>query len=108
MAELSYEKSLEAAAPLKQMMDIAATLDVEYLTQALEEMRKRHSFLDSAIVLNPSPMTAIEQQDLSAAKIDQLDLMLKLASNHKRIVDLSIKLGHAKVRSNQLRSMFGY
>lgn len=107
MKDLTYEKSLEAAKPVKEMAELARTLDVEYLTDALNAMKENHSFRDSAMILNPNPHTAIEQQELNAAKIEGLELMLKLAKNQEKILSLTVKLEGAKRNSQELAKMFG-
>jgi hypothetical protein len=107
MENFTYERSVEAARPVKAMNDLAEQLDVEYLTGALEEMKKNHSMRDSIMILNPSPFTHTEQQELDAAKLEQLDLMLKLSKNVNRIKELTLKLYTAKGRVNDLSKMFG-
>jgi hypothetical protein len=107
MEKFTYEQSVEAAKPIKKMNDAAMELDVEYLTEALKEMRENHSMRDSMAVLNPSPFTHNEQQDLNEAKLEQLELMLKLAKNVNQIKELTIKLHQAKGNANQLSRMFG-
>ena len=107
MSELSHEQTVEAAKPIKEIAELARKLDVEYLTKCVEEMKKNHSFRDAAMVLNPNPHIAIESQDLDAAKIKGLELMIGLAKNQKDILDATIKLHMAKENSNQLAKMFG-
>lgn len=104
--ELSNEKSVQAAIPIKKMQETAIELDIEYLTGALEEMRKNHSFRESAAILNPNPQIHHEQQELNAAKLEQLDLMLRLAKNVNVIKELSLNLIIAKGQSNELKKMF--
>lgn len=107
MQKFTNQKSVEAARPIKIMNDAAMELDVEYLTEALKEMRENHSMRDSMAVLNPSPFTHNEQQDLNEAKLEQLELMLKLAKNVSLIKELTIKLHKAKTNANDLNKMFG-
>lgn len=105
--ELSYEESVEAAKPIRKMAETARELNVEYLTQAVADMKKNHSLRDAAMILNPNPHTAIEQSNLEAAKIKGLELMLELAKNQNEIFDLTIKLNVAKSRSDDLSKFFG-
>jgi hypothetical protein len=105
--ELTYEQSVEAAIPVAHINDLAFTLNVDYLEQALKEMRQNHSLRESAAVLNPSPFTHNQQQDLNQAKIDQLSLMLKLAKNAHKIKELTFKLHDASLNSQKLGAMFG-
>ena len=105
--ELTYEQSVEAAKPVKEINDLAFTLNVDYLTQALEGMRENHSLRDSMMILNPSPFTHSAQQDLNEAKLDQLELMLKLAINAQKIKELTFDLSDAQLNSRKLGAMFG-
>ncbi len=107
MKNFSHEQSVKAAIPIKKMMDAAMELDSDYLTAALKEMRERHNFRESAAVLNPNPFLHNEQQDLNEAKLEQLELMLKLAENIDVIRNLSIKLEGAKGHANEMQKMFG-
>lgn len=105
--ELSHEASLEQAAIIRMVMTNVKMLDVEYLTLALSDMRKNHSMRKSAMVLNPSPLTAIEQSELEEAKLKQLELMLALAVNLLNIAEKQVKLQAAKSSSNDLARFFG-
>ncbi len=107
MKEFTLEQSEKAAIPIKKMNDLAQELDIEYLSSALKSMRENHLLRDSAAVLNPDPFTHNEKQDLNAAKLDQLELMLKLANNVALIKELSIKLHKAKGNVNDLNWLFG-
>lgn len=105
--ELNYSKSLEVAEPIKKIIEIVRTLDVEYLTKAVEGMKENHSMRDSAMILNPSPFTANEQQELNAAKIKGIELLIALAENQNDILDREIKLAKAKSQAGHLAQMFG-
>ena len=58
-------------------------------------------------VMNPSPFTHNEQQDLNEAKLEQIELMIKLAKNVTKIKELTIKLHEAKANSSEMGKMFG-
>lgn len=105
--ELTYEQSVEAAKPIKQMAELARTLNVEYLERAVLDMKKNHSMREAAMVMNPNPHTAIEVSDLEAEKLKGLELMLELARNQDRIFDLTVKLEKAKMNSRKLSDFFG-
>src|ERR1035437_785454 len=96
MKELSEENSAEQAPIIGQINSLSRELDVEYLTMALADMRDKHSFRESAAVLSPSPFTHNEQQDLNAAKLEQLSLMLQLAKNSNKIIECTVNLAKAK------------
>lgn len=106
--EFSLEKSIEAAKPVGQINKLAFTLDVGYLTKALREMKKNHEWRESAAILNPNPFTHNEKQDLEAAKLKQLELMLELAKNAKNIATLTGKLNLAILKEEELKEVFGF
>ena len=108
MKSKSYENTVEAAIPVKIIMDAAQQLDVEYLRSALNDMRANHSMRESAAVLNPNPFINKEQQDLNEAKLTQLDLMLQLAENTQRIKEATLKLNGAKQSVNQMNKLFNF
>ncbi len=108
MKSKSYENTVEAAIPVKIIMDAVQRLDVEYLQAALKDMRANHSMRESAAVLNPNPFTHNEQQDLNEAKLTQLDLMLQLAENTQRIKEATLKLNGAKQSVNQMNQLFNF
>jgi len=105
--ELSHQESVDAAKPVGAINKLAFTLNVEYLTEALKQMKAQHSFRESAAVLNPNPFTLHEKHDLEAAKLEQLELMLKLANNAKNIAILTGKLNIATMREAELKEVFG-
>ena len=107
MEELSYEQSIEAAKPIKEMAELARTLNIEYLTKCVEKMKEQHSFRESAMILSPSPFTVMEQNDLDRAKLKGLELMLELAKNQEQILELTINLQKAKGHVNQMNRIFG-
>ena len=107
MSKLSYEETVEAAKPIKEMAELARTLNVDYLTECLEQMKSQHSFRDSAMILSPSPFTVMEQQDLDKAKIKGLDLMLQLAKNQNEIFEATVRLARAKGSADKLAGIFG-
>lgn len=105
--EYTLEKSQEEAEKLKQLQFFAFMIDDEYLKSALKEMRKAHSMRDSMAILNPNPFSHNEQQDLNEAKLNQLELIIKLKENIVTIKDLSDKLGVAKKHENEMKNFFG-
>ncbi len=104
--KLTIKDSADKSAPLQAMNQLAKQLDVEYLSEALKQMREVHSWRDSAAVLNPSPFTHNEQQDLNAAKQEQLSLFIQLAKNLQLIKELTNKLDAAKENVNGLKQLF--
>lgn len=106
--KLSHAESVVAAEPIKQIAELARTLDIEYLTAALKEMKDNHALRDSAMILNPSPHTALQQQYLNSAKIKGLELMLELAKNQNDIFNCTLQLESAKRQSSYLSSIFGF
>lgn len=108
MKDKSYEESVEAAKPVGEIMRAAERLDVEYLTEALKDMRESHEMRDSMAVLNPNPHTHHEIQELNNAKLEQLELMIKLAKNVQNIKTKTIELQKAKSSENELRNLFGH
>lgn len=104
---LTYEESVEAARPIKAIAELSRTLNVEYLRECVSQMKDGHSFRESAMILNSSPFTAIEQGDLEAAKIKGLELMIELAENQNEILKKTIQLSKAKNNSAELSRMFG-
>ena len=107
MSKLTYQESVEAAKPIKEMAELARTLNVEYLTECLEQMKSNHSLRDSAMILSPSPFTVMEKQDLDKAKIRGLELMIQLAKNQNEIFEATVNLAKAKGNENRLASIFG-
>lgn len=81
-------------------------VDVDYLEQCLEEMKENHSTRDAMAIMNPSPFTHHEQQELNQAKLEQLELMIKLSKNCRNIMELQIKLQQAKKSVNELSQFF--
>lgn len=106
--ELSFEQSQEAAIPVKQIAELARTLNVEYLTQCLSDMKKNHSLRESAMILSPNPHTVMETSDLELAKLKCLELMLDLAKNQEIIFELTVKLERVKMNSRKLSDIFGF
>jgi hypothetical protein len=106
MNNLTYEKSLEAAKVIKEMNLLALQLDIDYLTKALEEMQENHSRRDSMAVLNPNPFSHFEKQDLYAAKLKQLELMIELSKNTQVIIECEKKLVAAKSNESNLNQLF--
>ena len=106
MAKLSKENSEKAAKPVRKMMEIAWELDITYLSLALEDMRKNHNFKDAAAILNPNIFSHFEMQELEAAKLEQLELMIKLAQNARRILELELKHKQAKDHAKEMGLMF--
>lgn len=107
MEKFTHKQSVEAAQPVKKINDAVAELNIEYLSDALKDMKENHSMRDSAAILNPSPFTHNEQQDLNAAKLEQLELMIKLAKNSNKIKELTVKLNMAKQSASDLSRIFG-
>jgi len=107
MAELSFEKSLEEAKTIRQISFLSLQLDIEYLTEALKQMKEQHSFRDSAMILNPHPHVHNEMQDLTAAKIRQLELFIEIAKYSHTIQECETKLIKAKESDSELSKIFG-
>jgi len=108
MEHFSYKQSLEASKPVAEINQLAFTLNIEYLEGALKELTQVINMRDSAAVLNPSPFTHNEQQDLNRAKNEQLRLMIELAKNAQNIKDLTIKLGKARANIKKLNNFFNF
>jgi hypothetical protein len=107
MEKLSIEKSTEQAKIIRSLSFFALQLDGEYLKAALKEMKDLHSFKHSAMALNPSPFAAKAKNDLEAAKLDQLEMMIDLANNAKTIIDCEAMLIKAKESESELSKIFG-
>lgn len=106
--EKTYENSVKAAEPIKKIMEAAQELDIEYLEMALKEMKESHDTRDAMMILNPNPMVHMESQELNAAKLEQLELMIKLGKNVQVIKEKTIGLEIAKNRSNEMSKLFGF
>jgi hypothetical protein len=106
MTKLSKENSEKAAKPIREMMKLALMLDITYLSLALEKMRDTHNTRDAAAILNPHPFIHNESQYLNAAKLDQLDLLIQLGQNAKRILELTVNLKKAKDNEHDMNKMF--
>jgi len=105
--QLTYEKSLEAAKPVKAMAELARTLDMEYLKEVLVGLKEQHSFRECASILNPNRFTVQQQLDLDLTKIKGLELMLKLAENQHEIFEKTVALVKAEQNAQKLGSIFG-
>jgi hypothetical protein len=105
--EYTVEKSQEEADKIKHIQMILMTLDAEYLESALKDMRENHSMRESMAVMNPNPFTHNEQQDLNAAKQDQIELILKLKKNILNIAKCQGELKKAKGSANEMNKFFG-
>jgi hypothetical protein len=105
--EYTMEKSKEEAAKLKSIQETLMTLDEEYLESALKDMRENHDMRDSMAILNPNPFSHNEQQDLNEAKLEQINLILKLKNNMLTIATCQGKLMRAKGHENEMKNMFG-
>src|SRR4051812_48555 len=103
----SRQKAEEQAVPIRFIMEIVEQLDTDYLSDALKRMKSNHSFRDAAAVLSPSPFTHTESQDLDAAKLRQLELMLLLAENANKIKALNLKLQAERSNIDKLNNIFG-
>ncbi len=104
--EITKEQSEHEAVKIKQLMDLITSLDKEYLTEALKQMRDSISFKYSAMVLNPNPVTAQSKLELETARCNQLDLLLNLRDNVDNIKDKTIELMNAKQNENTLSNLF--
>lgn len=104
--KLSKDKSQEQALIIMQINPLIMSLDVDYLTETLKQMEENHSMRESASILDPDPFTHNEKQDLNKAKLEQLNLMLKLAKNVINIKELTIKLANANNSVSKLKDMF--
>ena len=107
MKEKNYENSVEASIPIKKIMDAAQELDIEYLESALKDMWDNHHRRDSMAVLNPNPFTHNEKQELNAAKLRQLELMIELGKNVQSIKEKTLNLYQAEQNSSDLGKLFG-
>jgi len=105
--EYTVEKSKEEAAKLKLIQETIMSLDEEYLSSALKDMRDNHSMRDDIAVLNPNPTTHFEQQELDESKLKQIELILKLRENVSNIINCKRKLITAKQHENEMRNIFG-
>ena len=105
--EFTIEKSREEAEKLKMLQFQALMIDDEYLKAALKDMRENHSMRDSIAILNPNPLSHNQQQDLNEAKLNQLELIIKLKDNIIQINNLSDKLNRAKKHENEMKNIFG-
>ena len=105
--ELSYEQSQEQAVHLKTIQAALMKMDVTYLEEAFKQMEEQHSMRASAMILDPNPFTALERNDLEAAKLKQLELYLEAAKNLQEIANAELKVMQAKAHSQDLGKMFG-
>ena len=105
--EYTIEKSKEEAEKLKMLQFHALMIDDEYLKAALKDMRKNHSMRDSMAILNPNPFSHHDQQELNEAKLNQLELIIKLKENITTINKLSDNLNRAKKHENEMKNFFG-
>lgn len=108
MKKQTLKNSEEAAKPIIEIMKHVLELDIEYLSQALKDMKKHTSMRESMAVMNPNPMTHNENQSVDRAKQRQLELMLELAKNAQNIMDSERKLIKARTQSNELGQLFGF
>ena len=100
------DKILKQSKFIKEINELIAKLDIKYLKEVSERMIENHSMRESAAILNPSPFTHNEQQDLNASKLKQLDLMIGLAKNFNKIKELTIKLYKTKESIKSLANLF--
>lgn len=105
---LTEEKSNEMAKTVKEIAELARTLDIEYLTECLTKMKDAHSFRESAMILSPNPHTIIESQKLNLEKIEAIKLILELAKNQNAIYNATFNLIKAERNSNRAASIFGF
>jgi len=103
----TVEKSKEEAAKLKSIQEILMTVDEEYLSSALKDMREHSDMLDNIAIMNPNPTTHFEKQELNEAKYEQIGLILKLKKNMLTIARCQGKLMRAKEHENEMKNLFG-
>lgn len=108
MEQFSQERSEHAAVVLRQMSELALSLDLDYLKAAVTEMRENHSFKDAAAALNPEPLTFMESQAVNAAKLDQLENFIKVAETARNIEVLKVNLQEARSAANELKAFFNH
>lgn len=106
--KLSFENSTEQAVYIVEVMQALSKLDLPYLERALAGMKETHSWRDSAAVLNPNPLLHNEQQELNAAKLQQLELLLKMFKTSKIIQEKKEALDKAKRHVSSLEDMFKF
>lgn len=104
--EITLEKSKEQAEIITPIQLMILQLDVPYLQQALASLRARHSFSESAMILNPRPLTAMPLHDLMSAKIKQLELYIQIAMNAQDIMKCERDVMIANNRSEQIEKLF--
>jgi hypothetical protein len=84
--EVSLEKSTEEAYRIDLINRLLPGLDLIYLRAAYKTLRESHSRNDSMSILNPRPFLHNPMQELEAAKLKQLDLLIQLAENSQAIM----------------------
>lgn len=100
------EKSEEQANILKSIQTLILILDVDYLREALKEMKDQTSFRESALILSPQPMRTMRDNDLRRLKDRQLELYIQLADNLKAIITEQGKIV-TDPNIEQLNKLFG-
>jgi hypothetical protein len=105
--EKTYENSLKASWPIKEIMQASQKLDIEYLKGALKDMEESLSWKISASVMDPDPMTMNQRHDLEACKNEQLRIIISLGENVKKMKQLTIDLHGAEAQKDQFKKLFG-
>lgn len=104
---LDFERSQEAAVPIKIITDAARTLNIEYLEECLKGMKGNVSRHESGSILDPNPFTVYERIDLEKLGCRQLELILALGKNLRAIEEANRKVAEARANSHDLAKMFG-
>lgn len=105
--DYTIEKSQEEAKKLQNVQREVLSIDSEYLESALKDMRANHEMRESMAVLNPNPLTHNEQQDLNNAKLELLEIIIKMKKAMLNVADCHGKLMRAKGHEGEMSKLFG-
>lgn len=104
--EITIEESQRQAEILKVIQSHFLLLDAGYLQEAHHQMSATLSQRQSAFILNPRPMIAMEQSDLEAAKLKQLKIYIEASKNLQQIINAEQVLAKARMNENIMWDMF--
>lgn len=94
-----FENQRKSNIAIKKIMELSLDLDIELLKSSLNKIRSHqlgYGVCDS-IPVNANP-------DLIGAKLDQLELMLKIAENSKKILKIQFQIAKEENNKKQKKS----
>jgi hypothetical protein len=106
MKKLSKKDSATIEKLKKEIIKSTAMFGMMNLYLAIEKKRESHNFKDATALLNPKIISSSEMKELDAAELDKFELLIKLAENSKRTLELQLKLKQAELHAKEMGLLF--